>query len=86
MFVSAFSRARCFQTVCDMIEGRRGLLSLLDEVSSIKSNDASVLVNNYNRAMVSHEHYFSGEEAVYGTGYARERLSHPPPYTATKSP
>lgn len=55
-----------------MIEGRRGLLSLLDEVSSIKTNDGSVLVNNYNRAMCSHDHYFSGEEAVYGTGYTSE--------------
>lgn len=60
------------QTVCDMIEGRHGLLSLLDEVSSYKDNDGAVLVNRYNRAMATHDHYFSGEEAVFGTGYARK--------------
>lgn len=60
------------KTVCDMIEGRHGLLSLLDEVSSYKDNDGAVLVNRYNRAMSDHDHYFPGEEAVYGTGYGRE--------------
>ena len=53
-----------------MIEGRHGLLSLLDEVSSYKDNDGAVLVNRYNRAMATHDHYFPGEEAVFGTGYA----------------
>ena len=65
------------QTVCDMIEGRHGLLSLLDEVSSYKDNDGAVLVNRYNRAMATHDHYFCGEEAVFGTGYARK---YPPPF------
>lgn len=55
-----------------MIEGRHGLLSLLDEVSSYKDNDGAVLVNRYNRAMATHDHYFPGEEAVFGTGYARK--------------
>lgn len=59
--------------MCDMIEGRHGLLSLLDEVSSYKDNDGAVLVNRYNRAMGTHDHYFPGQEAVYGTGYAREQ-------------
>ncbi|CAN0179356.1 unnamed protein product, partial [Hapterophycus canaliculatus] len=63
------------KTVCDMIEGRHGLLSLLDEVSSYKDNDGKVLVNRYNRAMENHDHYFPGEEAVYGTGYAAARDS-----------
>ncbi|CAM9168994.1 unnamed protein product, partial [Laminaria digitata] len=63
------------KTVCDMIEGRHGLLSLLDEVSSYKDNDGAVLVNRYNRAMATHDHYFSGEEAVFGTGYTRKRSS-----------
>lgn len=56
-----------------MIEGRHGLLSLLDEVSSYKDNDGAVLVNRYNRVMSNHQHYFPGEEAVYGTAYGRER-------------
>ncbi|CAM9723719.1 unnamed protein product [Ectocarpus sp. 6 AP-2014] len=63
------------KTVCDMIEGRHGLLSLLDEVSSYKDNDGKVLVNRYNRVMANHDHYFPGEEAVYGTGYGRRRSS-----------
>lgn len=67
------------QTVCDMIEGRHGLLSLLDEVSSYKDNDGKVLVNRYNRAMENHNHYFPGEEAVYGTAYAAARKYSPPP-------
>ena len=58
-----------------MIEGRHGLLSLLDEVSSYKDNDGAVLVNRYNRAMATHDHYFAGEEAVFGTGYARKYSS-----------
>lgn len=56
-----------------MIEGRLGLLSLLDEVSAYKNNDGAVLVNRYNRAMANHDHYFPGQEAVYGSGYAREQ-------------
>ncbi|CAM9656497.1 unnamed protein product [Ectocarpus sp. 12 AP-2014] len=63
------------KTVCDMIEGRHGLLSLLDEVSSYKDNDGKVLVNRYNRVMANHDHYFPGEEAVYGTSYGRRRSS-----------
>lgn len=55
-----------------MIEGRHGLLSLLDEVSSYKDNDGAVLVNRYNRAMAKHDHYFPGEEAVFGTAYGSE--------------
>lgn len=58
-----------------MIEGRHGLLSLLDEVSSYKDNDGAVLVNRYNRAMANHDHYLPGQEAVYGTGYAREWMN-----------
>lgn len=65
-----------------MIEGRHGLLSLLDEVSSYKDNDGKVLVNRYNRVMANHDHYFPGEEAVYGTGYGREYEYPPPPSRA----
>lgn len=70
------------KTVCDMIEGRHGLLSLLDEVSSYKDNDGAVLVNRYNRAMSDHDHYFPGEEAVYGTAYGRERTTKMPVLSA----
>ncbi|CAM9504516.1 unnamed protein product [Pylaiella littoralis] len=67
------------KTVCDMIEGRQGLLSLLDEVSSYKSSGGASLVNRYNRAMANHDHYFPGEEAVYGTAYGRKYPPPPPP-------
>ncbi|CAN0251246.1 unnamed protein product, partial [Discosporangium mesarthrocarpum] len=63
------------QCVCDMIEGRAGLLSLLDEVSSHRDNNELVLVNHYNRAMSKHRHYFFGQEAVYGTRPGRVRTT-----------
>lgn len=71
------------KTVCDMIEGRQGLLSLLDEVSSYKSSGGASLVNRYNRAMANHDHYFPGEEAVYGTAYGRKYPPPPPPSCCT---
>lgn len=53
-------------TVLDLIEGRTGLLAILDEQCAFRDSTYLDLISRYNRSLTGHPHYIPGKRLVYG--------------------